>query len=178
MQVLIQWAQRTPRDWVTIDSAEWDTLPNRGVPPPGRMNDPGNQAGWVNRLCVQGVEFPYDHYHVRNTVGGAIEVATWNDDPEDTPLEDFYAAVWTFRPLFQDPRIGGGWNTDQSRVIYAASNAMVRFQAIGPMEKTVLRPWEEFAAPTNARHGVWLSDTLYAAHSQKTSRTSFLDWVT
>lgn len=179
MRILVQWAQQNPQDWVTIDSADWHTLPNRGDPPHGRgAQNPGNELGWVNRLCVQGVHFPHDHYAVRDLPDGAIEVSTWNDDPEDYPPGDFYAAVWTFQPLFQDPRIGGGWNTRQSRVIYAADDIRNRLEVLGPTENTVIRPWQEFVHPlTIVRHGVWLPDELYAEHHAKLSQVRWRDWT-
>lgn len=180
MRVLVQWAQRNPRDWIEVDSSAWGSLPDLGIPARGVLGGRNNATGWVNRLCVQGVHFPHDHYAVEDLTDGSggVRVTTWHEDSDDYPPDEFVARVWTFLPLFQDPRVGGLWNTRQSQVIYAAPKVYQVWQSVMP-GNTELRPWEEFIRPPAGltRHGVNLDNAKYAEHVAALRRVDFREWV-
>jgi len=63
MKILIQWAQRNPRDWVKIDSKDFSKLPKKPIP--AQIGGQDNQIGWLADLMVQGVTFNgFDHVAV------------------------------------------------------------------------------------------------------------------
>ena len=183
MKVLLQWARLNPQDWIPIDLdvllAAWETLPSRAEPGPGVLGGTNNALGWINNLMVQGVRFNgADHYAVeRVTVGleAGIRVTVWNDDPDDWPVGQRHARVWTFLPLASDSNLGGAINTRQTQVLYAEGE---RFLRIPPQNTTVL-PWTDFIPPAVAitRHGVLLTDAKYAEHITAQTEWGWRHWV-
>ena len=128
---------------------------------------------------VQGVRFNgADHYAVeRVTIGleAGIKVTVWNDDPDDWPVGERHARVWTFLPLAADPNLGGAINTRQSQVLYAEGE---RFSRIPPQNTTVL-PWVDFIPPAAAitRHGVQLTNAKYAEHMAAQAEWGWRHWT-
>ena len=177
MRVLVQWAQRTPRDWQETTAAGFRALPSRPNPNdlPSRPV-PDDQAGWIVDINCQGVLFRgHDHYAVEEIEDGA-RITVWSDS---VPPQDREAQVWTVLNLAPDQRFGAALNTRQSRVVYAASRAMQRWQALGPVENTELRPWSEFVVPPveRTRHGLTLPDELYARHLERQSHRGWREWA-
>ena len=169
MKVLVQDARRNPRDWRQIEPLEWGLLPKRPVPATGELGGQNNQDGWVSELNVQGVHFNgFDHYAVEAVFIGAeegVKVTAWNDDPDDWPVGERQARVWTFLPLAPDPTLGFAINTRQSQLVYAEGERFTQLEANVP-QNTSVRPWAEFVPPAESitRHGVWLTDEKFAEH--------------
>lgn len=173
--VLVQWARRNPRGWERVPAGAFTATARKALPASGRVAtdaDLDDLPGWVNRLNIQGVQFVGDHYAVELRQGGVIEVAAWWDDPEDRPPEMRFARVWRFYRPRRDERLERGqdglhpWNTLQYQTVFADSAAMAILNhpsdtSGGPV---IYRPWEEFSPPTDAHHGIWLSDALHAEH--------------
>lgn len=190
MKVFVQWATRQARDYQLSDSSAWATLPSkaaqdRATPIPTNQLD--NAPGWIADLGVQGVSFGgNDHYAVEDVTDGSggILVTTWNDSAVFAPLGSRYAAVWTILPLAPDARFGGALNTRQSRVIYperpAAWNRWVNLM---PIESTELREWSEFETTVLprvlpiARHGIWVTDTQWAAYEGARTTHGWREWA-
>ena len=128
---------------------------------------------------VQGVRANgADHYAVeRITVGleAGIRVTTWNDDPDDWPVGERHARVWTILPLAVDPAYGGAINTRQTQVLYAEGE---RFFRTPPQNTTVL-PWAVFIPPAAAitRHGVLLTNAKYAEHVAAQTEWGWRHWT-
>ena len=169
MRILYQWAQRDPTDWQQMDSALWGTLPVRPEPNPGQLGGQNNIPGWLRNVSVQGITCEgYDHVAIEEVVIGldtGVRLTTWNDDPDDYPLEERQGIVWTILPLAPDPQLGMAINTRQSCVRYCGGARYTRLAA-SPPQNTTVRPWAEFVAPPAAvtRHGVWLTDAKQAEH--------------
>jgi len=184
MKVLVQWTQVNPRDWVVVESTDWGRTKKRPVPPasrgrPTNDNDIGEAEGWVYDLMVQGISFGgADHYAVQDLLDGSggIRVTVWNDDPDDFPLGERFAEVWTLYPLVSDPRMGGAINTRQFRVVYAQANAFTRWASY-PKQNTEVRPWSEFVPPPAAltRHGIWITNDLARRHDAAQSLKGWQD---
>ena len=123
MRVLYSWAQRDPGDWLEVDAAQFGTLPDRGVPPAGAQGNRNNTPGWLSNVMCQGVMFNgQDHVAVEAlTVAGedACRITAWNDDPDDYPVGQRVARVWTFLPLAPDPTFGSG---DRNRLLDGIRN--------------------------------------------------------
>lgn len=124
---------------------------------------------------VQGVHFNgQDHIAVEPITIGVeegVRVTAWNDDPEDWPVGERSAHVWTFLPLAPDPNLGGAINTRQFQLIYAEGERFARLDAALP-QNTSLRPYSEFVPPADplVRHGVWLEDDKWEEH-RRSSRS-------
>jgi hypothetical protein len=174
MKILVQWAQSTPTDWAAYDSSEWPLLAKRPEP---KQNDAADASpGWVNAICVQGVVFQADHYHVENFANGNVRVTTWNDDPDDWRTTEYHGREILFAPLQPDTRFGGAYNTKQTWVTYAADRA--GWQAAGKQGNTELREWAWFQAPQrDVAHGIWLDDALNAQHEAARSLRGWREWT-
>lgn len=180
----MQWATLVPSGWVEIDAADWAGLPTRQDPDSSSRAD--NQAGYVNRLCVQGVELTADHYAVEPMVGpngeDGCRVYTWSDAPPRDNRPGYeegtrYARVWEFLPLAPDPEFGGAYNTRQTQTVFAESTVLDHYDLIGVPRKTVVRPWDEFVVPTDiAKHGIWLPDRIYAQHESIRPVRGWREW--
>ena len=186
MKVLLQWAQRDPNNWIPFDldliAGAWESLPARAEPSPGQLGGANNVLGWINNLMVQGVRFNgADHYAVERVMVGleaGIKVTVWNDDPDDWPVGERHARVWTILPLAPDPNLGGAINTRQSQVLYAEGPRFTRNLAAPPQNTTVL-PWVDFVPPATAitRHGVQLTDAKYAQHLAAQAEWGWRHWT-
>lgn len=173
MKLCIQWSRMNPQDWEEMDSSEWASTPSKPAPVGREVLD--DSPGWIQDLCVQGVQFGgADHYAVEdlNDGSGGIRVTEWNDDPNDHPFK--WGVVWNIFPLAPDPKFGGAINTRQFRVVYTED--MDRFSA--PVQHTVVRPWSEFVPPAEAitRHGIWISAENSKAHEKKQHFEEWRDW--
>ena len=170
MRVLYQWATVPPSDWQEIDSADWASLPARGLP----VLEVGfnSMLGWINAINVQGVLFEADHYAVEDIPDGC-KVTVWNDDPTDRSETGFYAAEWTFLTLAPDENVGGLYNTRQSQVVYIGSGL-----SIESSPDRVVKSWAEFAPPDEAliRHGIWMSDADFARTVGERSVRGWREW--
>jgi len=124
-------------------------------------------------LNVQGIEFiGADHYAVEPLADG-LRVTMWDDDPVDFPPGTRSARVWTLRDPAPDARVGGQANTRQSLTVYDEASPS-RWTGVSASDGPVIvRPWSEFVPPAAARHGIWVDESLLAAH--RASRTSH-DW--
>lgn len=182
MKTIVQWAARNPQDWIEIDSSLWATLPSRAEPTPGQLGGSNNQLGWINGLMVQGVVFNgADHYAVEDVVIGldaGVRVTSWWDDPDDYPVGERRARVWTILPLAPDPALGNAINTRQSQVVYAEGARFTNLEQNLP-QNTSVRPWSEFVPPSAAitRHGVWLTDAKYAEHVATRREWGWRHWA-
>lgn len=170
MKVLVQWSYRNPQDWEEVEARDWASTPFRAQPSSnGRHGGRDNLPGWINDLNVQGVHFNgQDHIAVESIIIGneeGVRVTAWNDDPEDWPVGERSAHIWTFLPLAPDPNLGGAINTRQFQLIYAEGERFEKLENNIP-QNTSLRPWSEFVPPDNAivRHGVWLEDDKWEDH--------------
>lgn len=186
MRLVVQWATLTP-SYVQVASADWLTLPKKREPDGTEVID--ETPGWINAIIVHGLEFSgYDHYAVEDQPDGSVKVTVWNDDPADWP-DNKFAQEWLFYPLIRDARIGLRWNTLQYCTRYAEAaadaNAWRAANAVtNNGDPVTIRRWNQFAPPAEAlaRHGIWLTDTLYNQHrdviNQAPSRvTSWRSWT-
>ena len=183
MKTLLQWARLDATDWIPLDleivPTAWRNLPTRPEPAPGQLGGTNNVLGWINNLMVQGVRFNgADHYAVEQVTVGlelGVRVTVWNDDPDDWPVGQRHARVWTFLPLTADPNLGGAINTRQTQILYAEGE---RFLRIPPQNTTVL-PWVSFIPPdtTITRHGVLLTDAKYAEHLAAQTEWGWRHWT-
>ncbi|MHA2063194.1 MAG: hypothetical protein ACXABY_02315 [Candidatus Thorarchaeota archaeon] len=175
MKVLIQWAVNGPTDWEEIDSADWAALPKKRDPWGGEKITA--TPGWVNRLCVQGVEFTADHYAVEDLPGSGCKVYIWSDDPVDYPEGYKNALVCQFLYLDHDPLLNGAINTRQTTILYfqdTLKNLMpTRIQG------GHVKHWDEFIPPDEAitRHGVLLPDKLYEKHENIRRIAGWREWT-
>ena len=186
MKVLLQWAQRDPGNWIPFDldliADAWESLPTRAEPNPGQLGGSNNVLGWINNLMVQGVRFNgADHYAVEQvTIGleAGTRVTIWNDNPDNWPVGQRHARIWTFLPLAVDANLGGAINTRQSQVLYAEGPRFTRNSAKPPQNTTVL-PWANFVLPAIAitRHGVLLTKAKYAEHIAAQTQWGWRHWV-
>lgn len=120
MKVLLQWAQHSPRDWIEVDAAAWAGLAKRPVPLLGELGGQDADPGWLACVNVQGVMFNgADHVAVEPLPGDGVRVTSWWDDPEDYPIGERRARVWTFLPLAPDPTFGSG---DRERLLAGVRN--------------------------------------------------------
>lgn len=194
MKVLAQWSQATSEDWREYDSAEWGGLPSKPLPVGGETMDAA--LGYVCAVNVQGVTFiGYDHYAVEDLPAGKCRLTVWKDDLEDAaldltagnvpsgldpsqygPADLLYARVWEFEPV---ARHDGRWNTLQRQTIYAGRAIRDYYAALGPVENTTIRPWEEFVQPPAAivRYGVWMPDELMQAHEAAQRLHPWMEWA-
>jgi len=171
MRILYQWATVSPSDWSEVDSADWASLPVRGLPvlEVGANSTPG----WVNAINVQGVSFEADHYAVEDIPNGC-KVTVWNDDLTDRPATEFYAAEWTFLTLAPDETVGGLYNTRQSQVVYVGSGL-----SIESSPDRMVKPWAEFILPDSSliRHGIWMSDIDFALTVESRTPKGWREWT-
>lgn len=179
MRILVQWATTAPGDWVEMDSADWALIPFRPTPGPGsRASSPvDGSPGWVHALCVQGVVFQGDHYHVVDLPGGRCLVSCWNDDPDDWGPSEYLARSVLFEPLQPDPLFGGAINTRQTWHVYAADRAgWEAGQKAG--HGAQLRDYDWFQAPSHGvGHGVWLTDQNHADLEAARSIRGWREWT-
>lgn len=181
MKILVQWATTSPESWRVYDSADWASLPTRPDPDSSSVLDTG--LGWVNRLCVQGMEFTADHYAVESIRHGGCRVYTWSNAPARDGRPGYeegtrYARVWEFYPLAPDSRFGGAYNTKQTQHVYAEDSVLGHYQQIGTPANTTLRPWSEFTPPDHiAKHGVWIPDETYAQLEAIRPTCSWREWT-
>jgi len=178
MKVLYQWAQKNPTSWQQIDAQDWATLPKHPIPKPGQLGGQNNQPGWIRNVSVQGITAEgFDHVAIeRITIGldEGVNYTTWNDDPDDYPIGERNAIVWTILPLAPDPKLGMAINTRQSCIRYCEGERYDRLLAHSP-QNTTIRPWTEFVPPSNeiTRHGVWLADAKLAEHISKAPQSEY-----
>ena len=169
MKVLIQWSQAEPKDWQEVDSASWALLPSKSEPVGGETID--NSLGWVTAINIQGCVYKgFDHYAVEDLSLGRCRLICWNDDPVDWPGNERHAIIHTFAPLQPDSLLGNAINTKQTREVFATGTARTRLLTNAPTD--TFSAWSKFIPPAAAliRHGIWLSDLLFAAHTAMRSR--------
>lgn len=176
MKAYIQWTQRTPRDWVKIDSRDWSTLPRLPEPVSGSHYN-AEDAGYAMSVCIQGITFSgFDRYYVEDLddESGGVRVTCVNDNPNDWPAGHKHAHVWTLWPLASDPTLGGAMNTRQFRLYYTEDDRRALLPS--SVQNTVFRKWSDFQEPDRAKciHGVMVNDGLLHAHHQ--ARATAMDW--
>ena len=172
MRVLIQWARQSPRDWDAVDSADWAALPNQK----GQAAAVNAQAGWVNAVNVQGMVFEgFDRIAVIDNGDGSVDVWCVNDDASaGWDASTRYMRHVQIRPLRADAAMGGAINTDMNQTIYSDDPVFVE------VESTVVRPWGAASGLPDAsmyRHGIMLTDALYAAHVASRSQRTWREWT-
>jgi len=175
MKVLVQWSAEGPRDWIEVDSSDWQRIPARPIPQGDEVI--GNQPGWVHALNVQGLVFTgADHYAVEDLPDGC-RVYAWQDDPEDAGLQDRVSCVATILHCAPDPLLGGAVNTRQQFDVYLGSN--VRAQWPTERQHTTYHRIEDFPVPPPQlhRHGVWTSDELHDDHAAKRAIRGWREWT-
>lgn len=169
MKVLYQDARRNPTGWQQIDASEWAALPKRPVPGRGVLGGQDNTPGHLCCANVQGITTEgADHVAIEPLVIGldeGVRLTTWNDDPDDWPVGERRAIVWTILPLAPDPKLGMAINTRQSCIWFAEGERYDRLVA-SPPQNTTVRPWSEFVPPpeSTTRHGIWLEDAKWDEH--------------
>lgn len=175
MKVLIQWATNSPADWLEIDSSNWAGLPKKADPRGGEILN--GKPGWINRVCVQGVEFTADHYAVEDLPGSGCIVYAWSDDPEDYTEGYKNAKVYQFLYLDYDPNMNGAINTRQTVTFYPQSN--VRALMPTSFHGAQVKPWSDFVKPDESitRHGIWLPSDLYTRHENIRSKRGWREWT-
>jgi hypothetical protein len=192
-RVRVQWATNPPHDWVEVDvtptgagAQRWRSLAMKALPDGSETID--GSPGWLMCVEVDGVLFEgFDH--VAADFGGSgsnrfLRVYAWNDDTGDfdDPQSLGYAwgEVWGFHQHRPDPRVGGQVNTWQVKTVYAED--LVDMGRFFPQSTTggevQLRPWSEFPTPSAdlVRHGVWLDESLWAAHYPARRPVDWRDW--
>lgn len=164
MLMRVQWATRTPRDYVAMPPTAWANLPARPDPRstgPVGPNDLDDTPGLFAAVKVQGVVFTHDHVAVEPLDGEMVRVTAWSDNPTESPPGRREAQVWTFRPLVPWRRLMGRMVPKQTRIVYADRPTMyARWESCMPIENTELREWSEFVPPAAeiTRHGIWMTD--------------------
>jgi len=144
MKILVQWAKSNPEDWVEVDSEDWHKLAKKDH---GSAID--DSPGLIAAVNIQGVEFSgFDHCHVEPIAGRGCRITTWHDDPEIDPV------TWQFLPLAPDPKVGGKYNTRQSRVVYADAGSRHHAMYLDTENTTVHErvKWKE-PNDNKVRHG-------------------------
>jgi|GEM_PF-2008813 len=180
MKILVQWTQKNPESWITLDSKDWASLAKKPEPTGAELVDgalPTDDPGWIWAVNCQGVIFAgFDHYAVEDLPENACCIIGWNDDPEDFKSDSFHAIAVTFFPLVPDAKLGGATNTCQLREIYVGPGMKERFDF--PQENTTLHSWEEFVKPAEeiTRHGIMVFDAEAQKHRQAQEFTSWREW--
>lgn len=191
--ICIQWARYDPQDWEVVPASLWQSTPNRGIPT--RQGGFDNAPGWIQSICVQGIEFEnYDHYAVQYT-DDALIVTQWSDDFRDFPIDEFVAMVWTIRHLAPDskypldinkPELGGRYNTRQSVEYFVGSTVRDKFLDNGRLPELTIavNDWSDFVPPPShlIRHGVWLpgdanKNSLYMKHKKVRHGLRWENWT-
>lgn len=175
MKVLIQWANKNPGDWEEIDSSDWVALPKRSDPVGGERID--NNPGWINRICVQGVEFTSDHYAVEHLDNGGCRVYSWSDDPEDYLPGYRNAKICEFHPLAPDFNLGGAINTRQTFVHFVESEVAKNMPS--SIQNSTITTWKNFVRPFESliRHGIWMPKGLYDKHERIRKIRGWREWT-
>lgn len=185
MRVYVQWATATAADWVAYDltsARDVRALPRKGAPSGGEVID--DTPGWISGINVQGVVFSGDHVGI-DWPGGVLQVATWNDDPDDWPAVPF-GKVYTFGPLRAAPELVGiGWDTQQTATPYADTATVQALIAAGlPFDDWLThparQPWSAFPRfnPNQVLHGVWVDDALNDEHLAARTPHVYWEWAT
>jgi len=180
MKTLVQWTRAIPSGWETLDSADWADVPEKPDVSPSLEEVTTDDAGWVNRINVQGVIFTGDHYAVEDLpVEGGCKVTTWWDDPRTNPPGSKTATEITLLPLAPDPNLGGAINTKQFRVVYAEKKAMQKLLINGIPQNTVFKDWADFVIPDIKliRHGKNMDLELLSKHNELQESTGWRMWT-
>ncbi len=172
MKAFLQWTLRTPADWITIDTADWLSLPKKPEPDGTEILD--DAPGWIYTVSIQGLRLVGDAYAlIHDQPTGGCTAYFWNNDPEDYTSHQFYAHEIQFLPLAPDVRFGGAYNTRQTRIVYAAPGVAQRFAGWPDV-----RPWSEFRIPPQGivRYGKWLTDAQSRDHVEVKRQESWKEW--
>lgn len=194
MIVLVQWAQTTPKDWVSIDltptgagAKAWTNLAKKSVPTSASVLD--NTAGWLFSVMIQGVDlYGFDHVAIEPITGGGVRAYGWVDDTADVTFQYRWGEVWEFRPGAVDRSVTIAGATirhqgpDQRKTIYSESltdMANLAPKECGGMAVPVL-PWLSWPAPAAAitKHGIWVQDAaLWQQHFTVRRKPSYREWT-
>lgn len=166
MLVAFQAATNPAQGWQWLEAEDWAGLPKRPLPRNPRGTDqPDEQLGWYNALCIQGLMLRGDHYAVEPLSRGRVRATVWSDDIEDFPDGGFWALVWTFQKMRPLARFQGALSTDQYLTMYcdaahfAALPAIVQERGISSNgnQAEIITDWGAFVPPPDAitRHGIW-----------------------
>lgn len=184
MKILIQWAKDIVTDWEEFDSSEWLSIPKKSNPDENRSLD--SRPGWINKLCVQGVQFSSDHYSLEELPNSGLRVYAWSDTPSSGVRPGYtsdtsYARIWDFAPLAPDELLGGAINTNQSQVLYLGKperNVWAALPSQNQPDEMTIKRWSEFIAPdeSKVRHGKWIEDVLYMEHENFRTIRGWREW--
>jgi hypothetical protein len=175
MKVLIQWAINNPIDWIEIDSKDWVGLPKKNDPVGNEVID--NNTGWINRICIQGVEFTSDHYAIEDLPSSGCRVYSWSDDPEDYLPGYKNAKICEFLYLDYDSQMGGAINTKQKFTYYVEDEVRKNMpSSIGGCE---IFSWLNFVKPSEEiiKHGIWIENKLYQEHEEIRNKRGWREWT-
>lgn len=176
MRICIQWALATPANYADTTATDLDAGPHK-ADPVGTVPTLDEVTGWCHYICVQGIGFTANHYHISDGPSGSLVVTVWNDDPGTFPAGSRFARVWTFQTAAPDAVFGGRWNTRQSQVIYAEDDASTQLLAAGA-DPAILKPWGEFVAPTtNVLHGPAMDATDTTDHAAVRVAEGWRSWT-
>lgn len=164
MKIYVQWSLDTPETWREYDSSEWALLPAKPIPTGGEIIDAG--LGWITSISVQGINFTGDHFAVEDHVD-FLDVFAWWDDPDDYPPEWQGGHRYRFYPptVKENRWAEKYWDTNIEHELYGGT--LMYDQWNRPIEGSVTKRIGEFIPPpiNLIRHGIWLPDDLYEAHS-------------
>lgn len=179
MRIYIQWALATPANYVMYDLAvrnQIRNLPSKPEPVAFSFPPLDNQPGWVNAINCQGIIFEgFDHYGLAYEANvRKVTLSGWVDS---TSSGFPYATSWELWFPKGDPKFGGAINTDQRGTQYATAGSTQA--AIYDDGGVPWLPYSQFAAPAAiaTRHGVYMTDAQYAAHSAVRTEPVWRDWV-
>ncbi|MCJ2530811.1 MAG: hypothetical protein LN413_00620 [Candidatus Thermoplasmatota archaeon] len=183
MKLFVQWANLEPRDYVRIDTGEWDGLPRRPNPT-SRTSISDNREGWIFALQIQGTVFNgYDHYAVQELGRSTCRVTAWTDSHA---VGMNRARVFSFYPVQPDPHLGGSYNTRAMQTVYAQPSIMEILTRDGPVwcgngpeTAVIYKPWTDFVKPPpeTVRHGKWVQDVLVNQHDRARTEHSWREWT-
>lgn len=176
MRICIQWALATPANYADTTATDLAEGPHK-ADPAGTVPALDENTGWCHYICVQGVSFTANHYHVSDGPSGSLVVTVWNDDPAIFAAGYRFARVWTFQITAPDALFGGLWNTRQNQVIYAEDDARTQLLAAGA-DPSILKPWGDFVAPTtNVLHGPAMNGATMAGHAAVRVAEGWRSWT-
>jgi len=187
MIVYLQWALAVPEGWQSWDVTSNTLIRNaakKAEPQGGEVLD--QTPGWLVAANIQGVTVSgWDHVGLEHAKAGSgpsaqdkLTLTCWNDDPDDWPVGQRWAAVWTFMDPAPDPALGGVTNTRQTIALYADPGSTVR-SAWESQGTTGVLDFTALPIPDarNTFHGIWADQATWNAHEALQSFHGWREWI-
>jgi hypothetical protein len=191
MIVYLQWALAVPEGWQSWDVTSNTLIRNaakKAEPVGGEVLD--QTPGWLVAANIQGVGVSgYDHVGLEHAKVGTgpsaqdrLTLTCWNDDPDDWPVGERWAQVWTFLPPAPDPAFDGATNTRQTITRYADAGGEIatKWDALKAEIPTFnYQPFTSLPMPDsrNVFHGIWVDQVTWDAHVALQSRHEWMEWI-